>query len=577
MSRKRIFCKSEWHKAVGLEKKPKRLKLEKLDDGKFYCPVSHCESDGYFSKRGCRKHVYQRHGWFYFFENKPDVCDYFPEANTRNATLLLSKRKRSCTSNMPSFLKTCTISIAFTTWLCTPGGGGKDRNQAEQLCSKFLKFIKFCCDDVCSTWDVPKSVVEYCMGSVSLISDFVTTLQDDWHVGFSGVIGYMNALSHVLDFCRSTIIDSRKIPVFLASEVYLDRVKKCLSKQMKVEWNKVLSVDHLTSINCWATLEEMQQVIPFHAEKFTQIILNCSDSDSAVPAHSLSFSTAFVVSVLFLMVKASRPMSYIYLTVSMVKKLSDKGGIIDQTEFKTNSTYSFDSLPISENVLQILNGYIDCIRPRLNPTCDYVLLTRTGKQIKQLSDIFGRMVYLAIGKHIHPTRYRQIIETESASKLTTEEQEVLSKDQKHTSNVAKVHYQKVQSREIALKAQACMQKLIGNANPWNVTVIPGVEAPHREVILPTSSSRKNIANITKPLKISNEAKEGSVQFSIKDRECKTRKKKVAFSKQEDTFLQRGIQKYGAKWTSILSDSSFAFNPCRQTSTLYLRAKKLHLI
>ena len=34
--------------------------------------------------------------------------------------------------------------------------------------------------------------------------------------------------------------------------------------------------------------------------------------------------------------------------------------------------------------------------------------------ISKLSNIFGRVVFLAIGKYINPTRYRQIIETESA-------------------------------------------------------------------------------------------------------------------------------------------------------------------
>jgi len=40
--------------------------------------------------------------------------------------------------------------------------------------------------------------------------------------------------------------------------------------------------------------------------------------------------------------------------------------------------------------------------------------------LKNLGDIFSRMVYHAIGKYVNPTRYRQIIETESAERLSTE-------------------------------------------------------------------------------------------------------------------------------------------------------------
>ena len=69
----------------------------------------------------------------------------------------------------------------------------------------------------------------------------------------------------------------------------------------------------------------------------------------------------------------------------------------------------------------------------------------------------------AIGKYVNPTRYRQIIETESSDLLSVEEQGVISLDQKHTSNVAKVHYQKKRSRSVAQKAMNCTEKLINNS------------------------------------------------------------------------------------------------------------------
>ena len=68
-------------------------------------------------------------------------------------------------------------------------------------------------------------------------------------------------------------------------------------------------------------------------------------------------------------------------------------------------------------------------------------------------------MYLAIGKYIHPTRYRQIIESESATKLDGREQAILSRDQKHTSNVAKIHYQKMQSHQVAMQGRDCIAKL----------------------------------------------------------------------------------------------------------------------
>ena len=101
------------------------------------------------------------------------------------------------------FLKTCVVGENFKKLLQSPGGGGKGESQADQLLCKVLKYLKFCCADVSLSWDIPESVVDYCLGSVTMISDFVGYLQTDWSLKSSGVTGYMNALGHLLDFCRS--------------------------------------------------------------------------------------------------------------------------------------------------------------------------------------------------------------------------------------------------------------------------------------------------------------------------------------------------------------------------------------
>jgi len=34
-------------------------------NGLFICPVVNCETEPYRSRRGCRKHVFTKHGWYY--------------------------------------------------------------------------------------------------------------------------------------------------------------------------------------------------------------------------------------------------------------------------------------------------------------------------------------------------------------------------------------------------------------------------------------------------------------------------------------------------------------------------------
>ena len=76
-----------------------------------------------------------------------------------------------------------------------------------------------------------------------MMSDFVTYLQTEWKMGYLGLISYMNAIGHMLDYRRCAGTRERNITVFIAPEIYLDRVKKFLRRKMKIEWNTLLSVE----------------------------------------------------------------------------------------------------------------------------------------------------------------------------------------------------------------------------------------------------------------------------------------------------------------------------------------------
>ena len=65
---------------------------------------------------------------------------------------------------------------------------------------------------------------------------------------------------------------------------------------------------------------------------------------------------------------------------------------------KQKEMYEFDSLIFSNDVLNLIKNYINFIWPRFNQCCDYVLICRNGKEISKLSNIFGRVVFLAMGK-----------------------------------------------------------------------------------------------------------------------------------------------------------------------------------
>jgi len=144
----------------------------------------------------------------------------------------------------------------------------------------------------------------------------------------------------------------------------------------------------------------------------------------------------------------------------MIATAKEKGGFIDQKMFKTFGKYGFDSVILNYANMQVLNGYILYVRPLPKPSCDFVLVNRNGGQHGKLGEIMSKLVFVEIGRYIHPMHYRQIVETQSLDQLTSEEQRILSEDQKHSSAFA--NGSKRKSREIVVRTYECLQNRQGS-------------------------------------------------------------------------------------------------------------------
>ena len=205
---------------------------------------------------------------------------------------------------------------------------------------------------------------------------------------------------------------------------------------------------------------------------------------------------------------------------------------------------------------------ISYVRPLLKPQCDFVLVNRNGDQHGKLGEIMSKLVFDAIGKYIHPTGHRQIVETQSLNQLTREEQRILSEDQKHSSAVAKVHYQKQRSREVALKGRECLQKLQGAKGS---EVGKDVHARLGESTSEAGPSVETVQNIS-----SSPIKDALPKRML--RSHKNLRHVLKFTKEEDGFLREGINKHGfGQWTAILRDLDFQFQDGRTADSLKKRA------
>jgi len=179
-----------------------------------------------------------------------------------------------------------------------------------------------------------------------------------------------------------------------------------------------------------------------------------------------------------------------------------------------------------------------------------------------LGDVRSKLVFDAIGKYIHQTRYRQIVETQSLNQLTSKEQRILSEDQKHSSAVAKVHYQKDRSREVAVKAHECLQKLQGTK---------GSEVD-KEVNTRFSDSTSSFAALAESTESKGVPPKSDAPPTNRLRIQRSHRRVLKFTVDEDDFLKKGIHKHGiGQWTAILRDPDYKFQDGRMADSLKKRA------
>ena len=114
-----------------------------------------------------------------------------------------SKRSKPGSRSMPSFSPSRQIGEQFATCLDGSGGGYK-KDQPAQC----LKFLKFCCEE---EEELNFEVMGFSLCSPSLLFKFIDYLQEECKLGNGGRLGYIDAISELIDFRNVTGWSSEKI------------------------------------------------------------------------------------------------------------------------------------------------------------------------------------------------------------------------------------------------------------------------------------------------------------------------------------------------------------------------------
>ena len=160
--------------------------------------------------------------------------------------------------SISSFSVSSQIGDAFTKWLTGSGGGYKKDRPAQQIVSRCFKFLKFCCEE---EEELNFEVLDFSLCSPSLLFKFVDFLQDECKLGHGGRLGYIDAISELIDFRKVNGASDAVLRNLSATEVYLKKARKTVAKMMRLQWTQDLDIETLEARGHWATMEEIDRVV----------------------------------------------------------------------------------------------------------------------------------------------------------------------------------------------------------------------------------------------------------------------------------------------------------------------------
>jgi len=141
---------------------------------------------------------------FFYFDEKPNLKEItdslngaskFPIESTSQGQT--SETTKHAGKLLPSFLLSCDIGEVFTKWMIGSGGGYKKDRAATQIVTRCLKFLRFCCED---EEKLSFDLVDFGLCSPNLLVKFIDYLQDECKLGHGGRLGYIDAISKMIDF-----------------------------------------------------------------------------------------------------------------------------------------------------------------------------------------------------------------------------------------------------------------------------------------------------------------------------------------------------------------------------------------
>ena len=95
-------------------------------------------------------------------------------------------------------------------------------------------------------------MLDFSLCSHSLLFKFIDHLQDECKLGHGGRLGYIDAISEMIDFRINGVSDA-VLRNLSSTELCLKRARKTVAKMMRLQWTQDLDIETLDARGHWAT------------------------------------------------------------------------------------------------------------------------------------------------------------------------------------------------------------------------------------------------------------------------------------------------------------------------------------
>ena len=115
-------------------------------------------------------------------------------------------------------------------------------------------------------------MIDFSLCSPSLPFKFIDCLQEECKLGHGGRLGFIDAISELIDFRKVNGASDGVLRKLSATELYIKRARKTVAKMMRLQWMQDLDVESLEARGHWASMEELLEVVSFHLPRYEQTV-----------------------------------------------------------------------------------------------------------------------------------------------------------------------------------------------------------------------------------------------------------------------------------------------------------------